>query len=215
MITYALILIVKRLAKSIKNMGLFDFIYSTGGKLEAVPEPIGVHPQMCKSQLTTLVLKESLFSISGDDFSITDATTQQPVLKCSGSMLSLHDRKSQLLALSSPWSATSTTARRALRSTSAVALAATFISIGGERKTLHLDGDMWGRTAKLKLDDGTSLGHIARELVNVTDFAADKQTYCLTVAPNVDISLMAAICVCFDEIKNDADDDEEKKKDDD
>lgn len=109
-------------------------------------------------------------------------------------------------------------------------LAATFISIGGERKTLHLDGDMWGRTAKLKLDDGTSLGHIARELVNVTDFAADKQTvsvcgfplprlipcqYCLTVAPNVDISLMAAICVCFDEIKNDADDDEEKKKDDD
>lgn len=106
-------------------------------------------------------------------------------------------------------------------------LAATFISIGGERKTLHLDGDMWGRTAKLKLDDGTSLGHIARELVNVTDFAADMQTvsclgfalplliprqYCLTVAPNVDISLMAAICICFDEIKNDIDDEEKKKE---
>lgn len=109
-------------------------------------------------------------------------------------------------------------------------LAATFINIGGERKTLHLDGDMWGRTARLRLDDGTALGHIARELVNVSDLAADKQTvspvrdrnpqdvrnvcgfplpltprqYCLTVAPNVDISLMAAICICFDEIKNDA-----------
>lgn len=74
MITYALILIVKRLAKSIKNMGLFDFIYSTGGKLEAVPEPIGVHPQMCKSQLTTLVLKESLFSISGVSLEIASCS---------------------------------------------------------------------------------------------------------------------------------------------
>lgn len=65
MITYALILVVKHLAKTIRTMGLFDFIYSSGGKMSAVEQPVGVHPQMCKPQLTTLVLKESLFSLSG------------------------------------------------------------------------------------------------------------------------------------------------------
>lgn len=71
MITYALILIVKHLARSIKNMGLFDFIYSSGGKLSPVEQPIGVHPQMCQSKLTTLVLKESLFSLSGVGLQLT------------------------------------------------------------------------------------------------------------------------------------------------
>lgn len=93
---------------------------------------------------------------------------------------------------------------------------ATFINIGGERKTLLLEGVMRGPKALLKLDDGTVLGvvspHLAdRRSVSVCGFPLPRRlasSIRLTVAPNVDVSLMAAICICFDKIRKDADNDE-------
>jgi len=38
--------------------------------------------------------------------------------------------------------------------------------------------------------------------VNVREVFGDKQSYFVTVAPGVDLTLIAAICVCLDEREN-------------
>lgn len=43
----------------------------------------------------TLVLREKVFSLSGDDFSVKDAATGRTVVKCKGKVVSFRDRKSE------------------------------------------------------------------------------------------------------------------------
>lgn len=72
-------------------MGLFTASAPT--VLQPVHPPLGIHPAYTSHpQPVTLVLKERVFSFSGDDFGITD-TNGQVVVRCKGKVLSFTDRK--------------------------------------------------------------------------------------------------------------------------
>lgn len=81
-------------------MGLMTMFHASGtkaDKLAPVNPPVAVYSEYVHQVPTTLVIKEGKWSMSGDDFSIKDANTNQTVFKCSGKAMSLHDRKSELL----------------------------------------------------------------------------------------------------------------------
>lgn len=49
---------------------------------------------------------------------------------------------------------------------------------------------------------GRHVANIQRKLFNAREFFGDSQSYTVTVAPGVDLVLIAAICICLDEKKN-------------
>ncbi|ODN92003.1 hypothetical protein L198_05675 [Cryptococcus wingfieldii CBS 7118] len=64
---------------------------------------------------------------------------------------------------------------------------------------LSLRGDFWGGSA----DTSTVLSfQISRDVMNAREIFAGQQTYYVAVAPGVDLALMAAMCICLDEMKN-------------
>lgn len=70
------------------------YIYTVpSSRTPAGPSPLGIHPAYTShSQPVTLVLKERVFSFSGDDFGVKD-TNGQVVVRCQGKALSFKDRK--------------------------------------------------------------------------------------------------------------------------
>lgn len=75
----------------------------------------------------------------------------------------------------------------------------TFTNLASDNKEieLHIRGDWFDRSANIFLGD-VVVASIARSFLNVGNFfGAD--TYYVTVAPGVDLSLIAACCVCLDE----------------
>lgn len=78
-------------------MGLFDILHAFSRDLNPVSPSVGVYVSMVKDTPTTMLLKESMFSFSGDDFSVTDVSSGLEVLKVKGSMFSFHDRKSEAI----------------------------------------------------------------------------------------------------------------------
>ena len=67
---------------------------------------------------------------------------------------------------------------------------------------LELKGDWLDRSAKVTFQ-GRPVATIGRSYMNFGQMFSDRQTYYVTVAPGVDLALMAAICVCLDEREND------------
>ncbi len=62
----------------------------------------------------------------------------------------------------------------------------------------------WRNTKAKIFDEATKavVARIDRKRFNVREVILKQQTYHLTVAPNVDTSLMVAMCICFDEMQN-------------
>lgn len=67
---------------------------------------------------------------------------------------------------------------------------------------LDVKGDFWGGSANITLND-RPVAHISRSIANVREVKFDKQTYAVQVAPGVDLALIAAACICLDELKED------------
>lgn len=76
-------------------------------------------------------------------------------------------------------------------------------AVTGQPGQLSIKGDMFGLQATVMLDETIPVATISRQMLEVTDFFLGKQTYFVTVSPGVDLALIAAICICFDEAKND------------
>lgn len=70
-------------------MGLFS-----SNKFHAVSPNLGLFPQFCRNQQTTLILKERILSWTGDDFSVHDQDGRT-VVTCKAHKLSTRDRKSE------------------------------------------------------------------------------------------------------------------------
>jgi len=51
-------------------------------------------------------------------------------------------------------------------------------------------------------EGGPAVASISRSLMTAGQILGGQQTYYVTVAPGVDLSLMAALCVCLDEKEN-------------
>ncbi|ODO07650.1 hypothetical protein L198_01231 [Cryptococcus wingfieldii CBS 7118] len=203
-------------------MGLF--FANDAVDLQPVSPPLGVHLNHTAQKPTTLVLKESVFSWTGDNFSVKD-TEGHTVVKCSGKAVSFRDRKeisdahgnfmfairnkliaihktfvgedkegNDLFKISKKWGVGSH-------------MVATFKNASnGQDTTLVLRGDFWGGSADIKVDNGPVVAQITRKVFNAREYFGDKQTYMVNVAPGVDLALIAAVCICFDEAKNENED---------
>lgn len=73
-------------------MGLFGHSTSQSVLLEPFHPPIGLNAAFCMPHVETLVMKEKMWSFSGDDFSIQNSAGQD-VVRCHGQAFSWRDRK--------------------------------------------------------------------------------------------------------------------------
>ncbi|CAK9781789.1 unnamed protein product [Cutaneotrichosporon oleaginosum] len=179
-------------------MGLLDIIYARAGSLNPVSPPVGRYPHMMRDTETTMAMTERLLSFSGDDYSIINSENQETLMSVKGKVFSFHDRKKiydpdgnmlynmsdkklstgeafvvedakgmDVLSIKKKWS----------RIAHAVGskLVAYLLQDGDERQ-ITLSGDFWGGSANIKDWEGRALAHIARDVVNVNEAAADQQT---------------------------------------
>ncbi|KAF2720326.1 DUF567-domain-containing protein, partial [Polychaeton citri CBS 116435] len=184
--------------------------------------PLGPQPNNASfymPQQVTLAMKEKVFSLSGDDFTVQTADGAG-VLKCKGKTLSIRDRKvftdmqdneiftikNKMLSLHKSFYGESPQGHnfevkghfKLMGSKSTVEFQNASDSSTVE---LSVKGDWIDRSAKITLGD-RPVAEIARKFLNVREIFGGQQTYYVTVAPNVDLSLIAAICVCLDERQN-------------
>ncbi|BEI86716.1 hypothetical protein CcaverHIS002_0700620 [Cutaneotrichosporon cavernicola] len=158
-------------------MGIF--LPSSPVALQPVHPPVAVFPAFISQGPVTLVLREQIFSLSGDDFSVKDAATGKTVVRCKGKVVSFRDRKM------------------------GTKMTATFRNANtGENAELSMRGDMFGLGTTIVLNGNIPVAQISRKLLHMREWIADKQTYYVTVAPGVDLALIAALCIAFDEVKN-------------
>ncbi|RDW84731.1 hypothetical protein BP6252_02321 [Coleophoma cylindrospora] len=66
---------------------------------------------------------------------------------------------------------------------------------------LLIKGDWFDRSATISMNN-VPVAQISRSYFNMREIFASQQSYFVTVAPNVDLVLIAAICVCLDEREN-------------
>ncbi|TVY33933.1 Protein LURP-one-related [Lachnellula occidentalis] len=66
---------------------------------------------------------------------------------------------------------------------------------------LLVKGDWLDRSATITMGN-VVVAQISRSYFNMREMVGGQQSYYVTVAPNVDLALMAAICVCLDEKEN-------------
>lgn len=81
-------------------------------------------------------------------------------------------------------------------------MSATFInSSDGKTIELLVKGDFFDRKATITMNDRV-VAQIGRNFLNVREIFGGQQSYQVSVAPGVDLALMAAVCICLDEKEN-------------
>jgi alkaline phosphatase D len=76
-------------------------------------------------------------------------------------------------------------------------------AFNGENVELIMHGNFFDTNADIVCaKTGLPVARIERELFNARQFFGSKQTYFVTVAPNVDMAVIAALCICLDERRN-------------
>ncbi|RSM20715.1 hypothetical protein CDV31_000403 [Fusarium ambrosium] len=190
-------------------------------QLQPAPRQVGVFPNLIARQTETLVLKEKVLSLTGDSFDIKLANGQ-PILKVEGKMLSISGRKSvydmqgnhlfdivkKLLNIHTTFHVESPQGQVLMEVKSSFKLlgskaTATFTSTDGKQDVLEMKGGWLDYAADIMdKTTGTAVARIDRKLLSGKDILFGQQTYALVVAPNVDMALMAALCICMDEKNN-------------
>jgi len=80
---------------------------------------------------------------------------------------------------------------------------ATFTSSSGKQESLKMTGNWLSTTADIvDSASGAVVARIDRKLLSGSGILFGQQTYALICAPGVDMALMAALCICLDEKKN-------------
>ncbi|RSM06844.1 hypothetical protein CEP52_005501 [Fusarium oligoseptatum] len=165
--------------------------------------------------------KKKVLSLTGDSFDIKLANGQ-PILKVEGKMLSISGRKSvydmqgnhlfdivkKLLNIHTTFHVESPQGQVLMEVKSSFKLlgskaTATFTSTDGKQDVLEMKGGWLDYAADIMdKTTGTAVARIDRKLLSGKDIFFGQQTYALVVAPNVDMALMAALCICMDEKNN-------------
>jgi len=189
--------------------------------LLAFNPPLGPNVKYCVPQETMLHMKEKAFSLSGDDFTVK-TTTGMEICRCKGKVLSISDKKvftdmqgHELFALKNKHFTIHKSFHAERPDGKDVFVVKGQFSILSSKSTceftnasdgrhveLEIKGDWWDRSASITFG-GEPVAHISRSFFNMRQIFADKDTYFVTVAPQVDLTLIAALCVCLDEKEND------------
>ncbi|KAL1647989.1 hypothetical protein SLS58_002313 [Diplodia intermedia] len=190
-------------------------------QLPPYPTPLGLFPSFIARQAEPLVLKEKVMSLSGDSFSIK-TVDGRAILQVKGEYFSLSGRKhvmdmqgnvlftirkehfsiptcyyaedpsgKRLLEVQSKWSFGSSKA------------ICSFTSTHGKQEKLMMKGNFFDTTADITDEvTGQLVATIDRKFFNAREMFGGQQTYVVTVAPNVDMTVIAAMCICLDEKRN-------------
>ncbi|TKA80401.1 hypothetical protein B0A55_01890 [Friedmanniomyces simplex] len=179
------------------------------------PQPVSA--QLYSPNQTTLVMKEKVFSLTGDDFTVRTVDGLD-ICKCKGKMVSAHDSKkftdttgtelftlkNKMLSLHKSFHGDSPHGRHDFAVKGHFKLVGSRSTVefknasDGTEVELEVKGDWMDRSAAITFA-GREVAKISRSFFNVRELMGDKQTYQVTVAANVDLSLIAAICVSLDE----------------
>ncbi|KAH7360943.1 tubby C-terminal-like domain-containing protein [Rhexocercosporidium sp. MPI-PUGE-AT-0058] len=188
--------------------------------LAPISPPLGVNPAYCVNKQTTLVMKEKVWSLSGDTFHIVDESNHE-VVQCRGQTLSLSDRKefasstgqplfslrTRLLSLHKSFYAEAPSGETIFEvkgkfSIGSSKMVATFVNASTKQNVeLLIKGDWLDRSASITMGN-IVVAQISRSYFNMREIFGGQQTYYVTVAPGVDLAMLAAICVCLDEREN-------------
>ncbi|KAF3928026.1 hypothetical protein AA313_de0201246 [Arthrobotrys entomopaga] len=189
--------------------------------MEPVPAQVAIFPQFIAQKTESLVLVEKVFSWTGDSFDIT-TVEKVPVFKVQGKKLSLSGRKvfsdqqgNELFHLRKKHIAIHSTyygedaAEKVLfevKSKFSIGTSKAYVNftdITGKEHSLLMKGNFFDTKSNI-VDEtsGAVVATINRKLLNFGEIFAGQQTYVLSVAPGVDMALMAAACICFDEKNN-------------
>ncbi|KAI6801497.1 hypothetical protein KC332_g6838 [Hortaea werneckii] len=195
-------------------------------QLAPVNPPLGPRPATAdffRPQQVTLEMKEKVFSLSGDDFTVktADEGNVTDVCQCKGKAISARDKKkftdmqgnelftleNKLLSINKSMRGVSPSGEHDFEVKGHFKLLGTHSTCtftnaaNGQEVAIEIKGDWIDRSAEM-MWDGKTVATIARSFFNVREILGDQQTYFVTVAPNVDLSLIAALCVSLDERAN-------------
>ncbi|CAJ2510390.1 Uu.00g050930.m01.CDS01 [Anthostomella pinea] len=183
--------------------------------------PIGIFKPYIARQAQTLRLKEKVWSLSGDSFDIRTAE-KRPIFKVKGEMFSLSGRKhfmetngtrlftirKQLIAWHETFYAEDPSGNQIFEVRSKFSIGApkslcTFISATGQPVSLLMKGELSKKGGNI-VDEttGQPVATIKRQLFNKGELFG-QQTYDVSIVPNVDMAVIAAMCICLDEMQND------------
>ncbi|KAL3488019.1 tubby C-terminal-like domain-containing protein [Aspergillus germanicus] len=193
--------------------------------LHPVSQPVALFEQFIATAPQTIVLKEKIFSFSGDSFEIKlldDAAT--PLLKVDGAVFSLSGRKrvedmhgNHLYDLRKEHMHLHTTyvmedaagtkiceVRSSYKLIGSKATATYTNPWDGRTVNLIMQGNWMDHRAKIVNEEtGEPVASILRKRFTGRHIFFGQDTYVVTVAPGVDTALIAGLCICFDEKNND------------
>ncbi|KAH9901769.1 DUF567-domain-containing protein [Xylariomycetidae sp. FL2044] len=189
--------------------------------LRAYPQPMGMFQPFIAQQSETLVLKEKVMSLSGDSFDIK-TIDGRPVFQVKGETFSLSGRKSVMdmqghhlftirkkhLRLMATYYAEDPSGNVIFELEGKFSLVSsksigTFTSASGKPESLLMKGDFFDRKADITdVATGEAVATINRKFFNMREIFGNQQTYVVTVAPNVDMAIIVAMCICLDERQN-------------
>ncbi|VDC03177.1 unnamed protein product [Peniophora sp. CBMAI 1063] len=198
-------------------------------QLAPINPPIGCTPFINPHQTVRLILKEKVWSLTGDAFDIKidpqNGQEPYPIFKVDPSAItsrkSFYDMKGTHLfdlkkehfhLVHTYYKAVNPNGDKFFEVKSGFALVgskatATFTSANGTPETLSMKGNWRDSSAEI-MDEtrGVPVAVIQRKSAfkSLSTFLFDQQTYGVSVAPGVDFALMAAMCICFDEMNNEA-----------
>lgn len=193
--------------------------------LNPAPRQIGVFANMIARQSETIIMREKVLSLTGDSFEVKLASGQS-ILKVEGKVMSISGRKKVFdmagthlfdivkehfhihttYAIESPSGQKIMEVKNSWKIIGSKATA-TFKSADGHPETLTMKGDWIDLAAEIHDESsGAMVARIDRKILSGRDLLFGQQTYALQVAPNVDMALMAALCICMDEKNNESKD---------
>ncbi|OUM62292.1 hypothetical protein PIROE2DRAFT_51723 [Piromyces sp. E2] len=205
-------------------MGLFN----TSGHIQRPQiSVIGTESRFLAPQPVTLVLKEHVLSFSGDDFSIKD-TYGTTYFKCKGKYMTIHDRKNLYDIYNNPiitmkenisirFKQTLNDPKdnhkiASIKKTSMLSFRSLtvkfFNKATNKKEILTVKGDFVSLSCGIYYGNGSRAPMIARvsKKFGAKSLFTSKDSYYLEIAPNVDMALMVALAIIFDEFKHDDDD---------
>lgn len=196
-------------------------------QLPPFPHPLGIFQNFLARQTETIKLRERLLSLSGDSFSIETYPAGIPILQVQGEAFSLSGRKHVLdmqgnrlfdlrkehLSIPKTYYAEDPQGNRffevegkfSFGSSKAVGKFSYPDQPTGQMRQARLlmHGDFFDRTADITDEaSGRVVARIDRHFLNARQILGGQQTYVVTVAQNVDLALIAAMCICLDERRN-------------
>ncbi|KAF2085816.1 DUF567-domain-containing protein [Saccharata proteae CBS 121410] len=189
--------------------------------LPPYPQALGLFPQFFAQKSESLILKEKMMSLSGDSFDIK-TVGGVPIFQVKGEAFSLSGRKHVLdmqgntlftirkehFTIQPLYYAEDVSEKRLFEVKSKFSFGSSkavcsFTDKHGKAESLFMKGDFFDTEAQITDEaTGTPVAVINRKVFNARELIGGQQTYVVTVAPNVDMALIAAMCICLDEKRN-------------